>query len=82
MFQDSRYRLLLLRPQQRVAWIGYATAYHLLKDYDMALKIVNEFCNSNKVEVLLHVFYRMPLLFFFIFYLEKDCVAAPVPKAI
>lgn len=39
----------MLRPQQRVAWIGYATAYHLLKDYDMALKIVNEFCNNNKV---------------------------------
>ncbi|VDK71145.1 unnamed protein product [Anisakis simplex] len=47
--KDSRYRLLILRPQQRFAWIGYATAYHLLKDYDMALKIVNEFCNNNKV---------------------------------
>uniref|UniRef100_A0A914RV78 Uncharacterized protein n=1 Tax=Parascaris equorum TaxID=6256 RepID=A0A914RV78_PAREQ len=46
--KDSRYRLLMLRPQQRFAWIGYATAYHLLKDYDMALKIVNEFCNNNK----------------------------------
>lgn len=47
-YRDSRYRLLMLRPQQRVAWIGYATAYHLLKDYDMALKIVNEFCTNNK----------------------------------
>ncbi|VDN60581.1 unnamed protein product [Dracunculus medinensis] len=47
-YRDTRYRLLMLRPQQRVAWIGYATAYHLLKDYDMALKIVNEFCNNNK----------------------------------
>lgn len=43
----------MLRPQQRIAWIGYATAYHLLKDYDMALKIVNEFCNSNKVPLFL-----------------------------
>ncbi|MFH4976949.1 hypothetical protein AB6A40_003658 [Gnathostoma spinigerum] len=47
-YRDSRYQLLMLRPQQRVAWIGYATAYHLLKDYDMALKLVNEFCNSTK----------------------------------
>uniref|UniRef100_A0A0N5AFS7 N-alpha-acetyltransferase 16, NatA auxiliary subunit n=1 Tax=Syphacia muris TaxID=451379 RepID=A0A0N5AFS7_9BILA len=47
-YRDSRYHLLMLRPQQRIAWIGYATAYHLLKDYDMALKIVNEFCNNNK----------------------------------
>lgn len=43
----------MLRPQQRIAWIGYATAYHLLKDYDMALKIVSEFCNSSRVEVSL-----------------------------
>uniref|UniRef100_A0A915BNH6 Acetyltransferase n=2 Tax=Parascaris univalens TaxID=6257 RepID=A0A915BNH6_PARUN len=49
-YRDSRYRLLMLRPQQRFAWIGYATAYHLLKDYDMALKIVNEFCNNNKMQ--------------------------------
>ncbi|VDM38371.1 unnamed protein product [Toxocara canis] len=49
-YRDSRYRLLMLRPQQRFSWIGYVTAYHLLKDYDMALKIVNEFCNNNKVQ--------------------------------
>lgn len=45
----------MLRPQQRFAWIGYATAYHLLKDYDMALKIVNEFCNNNKVIIICYL---------------------------
>ncbi|VDN05705.1 unnamed protein product [Thelazia callipaeda] len=63
-YRDSRYRLLMLRPQQRIAWIGYATAYHLLKDYDMALKIVNEFCNSNKVETLEYNFERSELILY------------------
>lgn len=42
-YRDTRYQLLVLRPGQRASWIGYAMAYHLLKDYDMALKILEEF---------------------------------------
>ncbi|CAG5134319.1 unnamed protein product [Candidula unifasciata] len=42
-YRETRYQLLALRPGQRVSWIGYAMAYHLLKDYDMCLKILEEF---------------------------------------
>ncbi|PRD28922.1 UNVERIFIED_CONTAM: N-alpha-acetyltransferase 15- NatA auxiliary subunit [Trichonephila clavipes] len=41
--QDTRYQLFILRPTQRASWIGFAMAYHLLKDYEMALKILEEF---------------------------------------
>nr|CDJ90610.1 Tetratricopeptide TPR2 and Tetratricopeptide TPR-3 and Serine threonine protein kinase-related domain containing protein [Haemonchus contortus] len=47
-YKESRYHLLRLRPTQRVSWIGYATAYHLLKDYDKALTILAEFLQNNK----------------------------------
>ena len=47
--QDTRYQLLHLRPAQRASWIGYAMAYHLLKDYDMALRILEEFRNTQQV---------------------------------
>ncbi|KAL4002715.1 NMDA receptor-regulated protein 1 family protein [Acanthocheilonema viteae] len=63
-YRDSRYRLLMLRPQQRIAWIGYATAYHLLKDYDMALKIVSEFCNSSRVELPEYDFEQSELILY------------------
>ncbi|VDO06548.1 unnamed protein product [Brugia timori] len=63
-YRDSRYRLLMLRPQQRIAWIGYATAYHLLKDYDMALKIVSEFCNNNRVELPEYDFEQSELILY------------------
>ncbi|XP_041357444.1 N-alpha-acetyltransferase 15, NatA auxiliary subunit-like [Gigantopelta aegis] len=42
-YRETRYQLLVLRPGQRASWIGYAMAYHLLKDFDMALKILEEF---------------------------------------
>ncbi|KAL1129941.1 hypothetical protein AAG570_012885 [Ranatra chinensis] len=42
-YRDTRYQLFMLRPIQRVSWIGFAMAYHLLKDYDMALKILDSF---------------------------------------
>lgn len=42
-YRDTRYQLLVLRPGQRASWIGYAMAYHLLKDYAMALRILEEF---------------------------------------
>lgn len=43
IFQDTRYKLLLLRPGQKVSWTGYALTHHLLKNYDTALRILNEF---------------------------------------
>ncbi|XP_022099558.1 N-alpha-acetyltransferase 15, NatA auxiliary subunit-like [Acanthaster planci] len=47
-YRDTRYQLLLLRPAQRASWIGYAMAYHLLKEYDMALRILEEFRNTQQ----------------------------------
>ncbi|UYV72753.1 NAA15 [Cordylochernes scorpioides] len=42
-YKDTRYQLFALRPTQRASWIGFALSYHMLKDYDMALKILEEF---------------------------------------
>lgn len=47
--QETRYQLLQLRPAQRASWIGYAVAYHLLEDYEMAAKIVEEFRKTQQV---------------------------------
>ena len=46
-YRDTRYQLLQLRPTQRVSWIGYAMAYHLLKEYDLANSILEEFCKTQ-----------------------------------
>lgn len=43
----------MLRPTQRASWIGFAISYHLLKDYEMALKILDTFRNSPMVCILL-----------------------------
>lgn len=48
-FQETRYQLLVLRPGQRASWIGYAMAFHLLKEFDMALKIIEAFRNTQTV---------------------------------
>nr|XP_042141188.1 N-alpha-acetyltransferase 16, NatA auxiliary subunit isoform X2 [Peromyscus maniculatus bairdii] len=48
-YRETRYQLLQLRPTQRASWIGYAIAYHLLKDYDMALKLLEEFRQTQQV---------------------------------
>lgn len=40
--------MLQLRPAQRASWIGYAIAYHLLQDYEMAAKIVEEFRKTQQ----------------------------------
>ncbi|TSO15269.1 N-alpha-acetyltransferase 15, NatA auxiliary subunit [Bagarius yarrelli] len=45
---ETRYHLLQLRPAQRASWIGYAIAYHLLQDYEMAAKIVEEFRKTQQ----------------------------------
>lgn len=43
----------MLRPTQRASWIGFAISYHLLKDYEMALKILDTFRNSPMVRTLI-----------------------------
>lgn len=49
----------MLRPTQRVSWIGFAISYHLLKDYETALKILDTFRNSPMVCILM--LYNFPL---------------------
>ncbi|XP_023649340.2 N-alpha-acetyltransferase 16, NatA auxiliary subunit-like [Paramormyrops kingsleyae] len=48
-YRETRYHLLQLRPTQRASWIGYAIAYHLLKDYDTALRLLEEFRKTQQV---------------------------------
>lgn len=42
-YRDTRYQLFRLRPTQRASWIGFAMSYHLLGDYEGALKILEDF---------------------------------------
>ncbi|XP_077984965.1 N-alpha-acetyltransferase 15, NatA auxiliary subunit-like [Glandiceps talaboti] len=42
-YRDTRFQLLQLRPAQRVSWIGYAMAFDLLKEYDMAIRVLEEY---------------------------------------
>ena len=46
-YRETRYQLFALRPAQRASWIGYAMANHLLKDYDTATKILEEFRKTS-----------------------------------
>ncbi|XP_034778241.2 N-alpha-acetyltransferase 16, NatA auxiliary subunit-like [Acipenser ruthenus] len=48
-YRETRYQLLQLRPTQRASWIGYAIAYHLLKDCDTALRLLEEFRKTQQV---------------------------------
>lgn len=45
----------MLRPTQRASWIGYAMAYHLLNDHDMALKILETFRKTQMVSVSFNI---------------------------
>ena len=47
--KETRYQLFHLRPTQRASWIGFAMSYHLLKEYDMALKLIEEFRKTQQV---------------------------------
>lgn len=47
-YKKSRYELLRLRPSQRISWIGYATAYHLVGNYEHALNIINDYLANNE----------------------------------
>lgn len=45
----------MLRPTQRASWIGFAISYHLLKDYETALKILDTFRNSPMVCISIYL---------------------------
>lgn len=60
VFQETRYQLLVLRPGQRASWIGYAMAYHLLEDYDMALNVLEEFRKTQMVRTIFLRIKEMP----------------------
>lgn len=45
--QETRYKLLMLRPSQRVSWVGYALIHHLLENYEMALTVLSEFLSGQ-----------------------------------
>jgi len=47
-YKETRYQLFHLRPTQRASWIGFAMSYHLLKDYDVALKLIEEFRKTQQ----------------------------------
>jgi len=47
-YKETRHQLFQLRPTQRASWIGFAMSYHLLDDFDMALKILEEFRKTQK----------------------------------
>ncbi|TRY74013.1 hypothetical protein TCAL_06697 [Tigriopus californicus] len=47
-YKETRYQLFQLRPTQRASWIGFAMSYHLLNDYDMTLKILEEFRKTQQ----------------------------------
>lgn len=47
-YKETRHQLFSLRPTQRASWIGFAMSYHLMEDYEMALKILEEFRQTQK----------------------------------
>merc|ERR1719431_378732 len=47
-YKETRHQLFQLRPTQRASWIGFAMSYHLMEDYEMALKILEEFRKTQK----------------------------------
>ncbi|XP_050441172.1 N-alpha-acetyltransferase 16, NatA auxiliary subunit [Adelges cooleyi] len=62
-YRDTRYQLFMLRPTQRASWIGYAMAYHLLSDFDMALKILETFRKTQMVSAPFDFEYSELLLY-------------------
>jgi hypothetical protein len=42
---------LVLRPGNKAHWVAYANACHMLGDYTMALKIIDDFLANMKVRL-------------------------------
>ncbi|XP_002131267.2 N-alpha-acetyltransferase 15, NatA auxiliary subunit-like [Ciona intestinalis] len=53
-YRETRHALLQLKPGQRAPWIGYAIANHLLKDYTVAFKVLEEFGKTQQEMVYEH----------------------------
>ncbi|OQR72637.1 N-alpha-acetyltransferase 15 [Tropilaelaps mercedesae] len=47
-YHETRHKLFTLRPTQKASWIGFAMSYHLLDDYEMAVKLIDEFLKIQK----------------------------------
>ena len=46
--EDTRRRLLTVRPNQRNSWIGFALSYHLLKNYSTAISVLDTYQETLK----------------------------------
>lgn len=49
-YRDTRYILLQLKSGQQASWIGYGVALHLVKDYDMAFTVLEEFRKTQQAQ--------------------------------
>lgn len=47
-YRETRCTLLQLKSGQRASWIGYAIANHLLKDFEMAFEVLEEFRKTQQ----------------------------------
>lgn len=47
-YRETRHTLLQLKPVQRAPWIGYAIANHLVKEYTVAYKVLEEFGKTQQ----------------------------------
>ncbi|PAV60474.1 hypothetical protein WR25_10599 [Diploscapter pachys] len=63
-YKESRFQLLQIRASQRISWIGYAVAYHLLRDYEKALYVLDEFKKNDTTEKKPHDFDFSELLLY------------------
>ncbi|KAI0988590.1 hypothetical protein GJ496_006199 [Pomphorhynchus laevis] len=45
--KETRYKILMSKPSQRISWVGYAISCHLVKEIDIAVNILREF---DKIE--------------------------------
>ncbi|KRX99531.1 N-alpha-acetyltransferase 16, NatA auxiliary subunit, partial [Trichinella pseudospiralis] len=49
-FKETRYHLFKLRPTQRVSWIGFALSLHLTEDYELAIRVLEDFRKTQNIE--------------------------------
>jgi len=47
-YKETRHQLFMLKPGQRQSWIGFAMAYHLVRDYDMAQSVLEEYRKTQQ----------------------------------
>ena len=47
--QQTKFKLLQLKPAQRAPWIGYAISNHLLDDCENAFSVLEEFRKTQNV---------------------------------